>query len=220
MRLFIAVPVPEELKKKIKEVQNKLAGISGIKLVEAKNLHFTIKFLGETDKVKEIEAAMEKTLKGFPQFNVEIAGISAFPSKICARVIWLSIGSGFGESISLMKNIDAELSRIGFEQDKEYIPHITLARVRSGKNKAKFIRLLEKLERTQIETMRVKEVKLMKSVLSRYGPDYEEIYNVKLKRLFRLSFLCSRFVHLFIVTSRIIFTCTSRLYLIVSFHVK
>lgn len=181
MRLFIAVPVPEDLKKRIKEAQDKLAEISGIKLVKTENIHFTIKFLGEADKVKEIEDCMEKTLEYLRQFDVEIAGISAFPSKSCAQVIWLSAGNGFEEFKSLMRNIDAGLSKIGFEQGKEYIPHLTLARVRCGKNKEELIRLLEKLKQTQIGAMRVKEVKLMKSTLSKYGPVYEEMYNVKLE---------------------------------------
>lgn len=180
MRLFIAVPVPEELKERIKEVQDRLAEISGIKLVEAKNLHFTIKFLGETDKVKEIEKCMEKALKGLHQFDVEIAGVSAFPSKNYARVIWLSVGNGFEEFKKLMKNIDIGLSKIGFEQKKDYIPHLTLARVRSVRSNAKLIRLLERLEQTQIGTMRVKEVKLVKSMLGRNCPVYEEVYSVKL----------------------------------------
>lgn len=181
MRLFMAVPVPEELKEKIKELQGKLAWISGIKLVENENLHFTIKFVGETDKVKEIENCMEKALEGMRQFDAEIAGISAFPSKSRARVVWLSVGSGFEEFKRLMKNIDMELSKIGFEPEKDYIPHLTLARVRSGSSSTKLIKLLEKLEQTQIGTMRVKEVKLMKSTLTGTCPVYEEVYSVKLK---------------------------------------
>lgn len=181
MRLFIAVPVPEDLKEKIKEVQGRLAEISGIKLVEAENLHFTIKFLGETDKLEEIKNCMEKALKGLHQFDVEIAGISAFPSKSSVRVVWLSVGNGLEEFKSLMKNIAAGLSKIGFEQEKDYIPHLTLARVRSIRNQAELIKLLERLEQTQIGAMRVKEVKLVKSMLGRAGPVYEEAYSVKLK---------------------------------------
>lgn len=181
MRLFIAVPVPEELKERIKEVQNKLAGISDIKTVEKETLHFTLKFIGETDKVKEIEAAMEKALKGFPQFDADIAGIGAFPGRNHARVIWLCIKDGMEQMKRLMEVIDAGLSKIGFEQEKEHIPHVTLARVRSGRNKADLIKMLEKLEQTQIGRMRVKEVTLVKSELSRNGPVYEEVYSVKLK---------------------------------------
>ena len=182
MRLFIAVPVPEELKDNIVEIQKKLKEANAdIKPVEKENLHFTLKFLGETDKVKEIEAAMEKALKSFSQFDADIAGISAFPDKNHARVIWLCIKDGMEQMKSLMKDIDAELSKIGFEQEKKYIPHITLTRVRSGKNKAELIRLLERLEQTQIGRMCVKEVTLVKSVLSKAGPVYEEMYSVKLK---------------------------------------
>lgn len=182
MRLFIAVPVPEELKDNIVEIQKKFKEANGdIKAVEKENLHFTLKFIGETDRLKEIEAAMEKALKDFPQFDADIAGISAFPDRNYARVIWLCIKDVMEQMKKLMEVIDAGLSEIGFEQEKEHIPHITLARVRSGRNKAELIRLLEKLEQTQIGRMRVKEVMLVKSVLSKAGPVYENVYGVKLK---------------------------------------
>lgn len=182
MRLFIAVAVPEELKDNIVEIQKKLKEAdSGIKTVEKENLHFTIKFLGETDRLEEIEKCMEKAAEGLRQFDAEIAGVSAFPGKSRARVVWLSVRSGFEEFKSLMKIIDDKLSKIGFELEKEYAPHLTLVRVRSGGSSTKLIKLLEKLEQTRIGTMRVKEVKLMKSTLSRAGPVYEEAYSVKLK---------------------------------------
>jgi len=81
----------------------------------------------------------------------------------------------------MMKNIDTELSKIGFEREKDYTPHLTIVRVRSGSNSAELIKLLERIEQTQIGTMCVKEVKLVKSTLNRAGPVYEKAYSVKLK---------------------------------------
>ncbi|MFZ3077717.1 MAG: RNA 2',3'-cyclic phosphodiesterase [Candidatus Aenigmatarchaeota archaeon] len=182
MRLFIAVPVPKELNDNIVEIQKKLKEANGdIKTVEKENLHFTIKFLGETYALEEIEKCMKKALDGLRRFDAEIAGVSTFPSKSRARVIWLSVGSGFEEFKKLMKNIDTKLSKIGFEREKDYIPHLTIARMRSERNNAELIRLLEKFEQIPIGRMRVKEVKLMKSTLTRTGPVYEEVYGVKLK---------------------------------------
>lgn len=181
MRLFIAVPVPEELKGNIAGIQKRLAGASGIKAVGKENLHFTIKFLGEMDSVGAVEKCMEESLEGLHRFDVEIAGVGAFPSKNRARAVWLSVGNGIENFKKLMKNIDAELSKIGFEREKEYAPHLTIARVRSASGNAELIKLLEKLEQTQIGTMRVKEVKLVKSTLTGVGPVYEEVYSVKLE---------------------------------------
>lgn len=184
MRLFIAVPVPEELKGNITRIQEKLKEAdSDIKLVKPENLHFTIKFLGETpeEKTAEIKNSIEKACANFSPFDIGIAGIAAFPSRNYARVIWLYIKNGIEQMETLMKNIDGELSLLGFVKEKDYVPHLTLARVRSGRNKAELLRLLEQLEKTEIGKMKVKEVKVMKSTLSRKGPVYGEVFSLKLK---------------------------------------
>ncbi|TRZ54750.1 RNA 2',3'-cyclic phosphodiesterase [archaeon] len=183
MRLFIAVPVPEELKDNVVEIQKRLAGISGIKAVEKENLHFTIKFLGEIgeEKMPEIKNAIEKGCANSKPFEIGIVGIAAFPSKSRARVVWLSVGNGLEEFKRLMENIDEKLSQVGFAKEKEYIPHLTLARVRSGSSGTELGKMLERIGQTQTGTMRVKEVKLVKSTLSKAGPFYEEVYSVKLE---------------------------------------
>lgn len=182
MRLFIAVPVPEELKERILEVQNRIK-ITGIdaNLVEKENLHFTIKFLGETEKVKEIENAMEKALEKSPKFGINIEGLDVFPSKKYIRVIWLSVKRGSLEFKRLCQAVDEELSKIGFEKEREYVPHLTLARMHSGRIMPKLQKLIEELEKIAIGGMEVNEVKLMKSVLSRKGPVYEDMFCMKLK---------------------------------------
>lgn len=184
MRLFIAVPVPGGLKKKIAELQDEIrkAGTDA-KFVEAENLHFTIKFLGEVEegKISEIRKALERACVNFSAFDIDVAGISAFPSRNYARVIWLSVGEGFDEFESLIKAVDEELSLLGFERESNHVPHLTLARVRSGRNKAELLKLLEIMEKREIGKMKVDEIKLMKSILSRAGPVYGEVYSVKLR---------------------------------------
>lgn len=184
MRLFIAVPVPENLKKRIIAVQDGIrrAGVDA-KFVEAENLHFTIKFLGEVteEKTAEIRGAMEKACENQKVFEINVSGIGAFPGGNYARVVWLSVKEGLQEFEDLIKTVDEELSRIGFEKEKGYVPHLTLARVRSGRNRAELLRLLEQLENMEIGKMKVKELKLMKSTLSGKCPVYEEMFSLKLK---------------------------------------
>ena len=49
MRSFIALEVPDELRKKIATLQQQLAGLD-VKLVDQQNLHFTLKFLGDVQE--------------------------------------------------------------------------------------------------------------------------------------------------------------------------
>ena len=63
MRLFVSVDIDEQLKSKILDMQKKLPK-QGLKLVQAENLHFTLKFLGDQSesKVDEIISILENII--------------------------------------------------------------------------------------------------------------------------------------------------------------
>ena len=67
MRTFISVELPDEVKKNIAELVNELKDASaGVKWVEAKNLHITLKFLGwvEDRKIDELTDLTTKAVSG------------------------------------------------------------------------------------------------------------------------------------------------------------
>lgn len=184
MRLFIAVPVPEDLKERIVAAQDDIRRVGvDAKLVARENLHFTVKFLGEMpeEKIQEIKSAIEKACVNFRSFDIGVAGIGAFPSRNYARMVWISVREGLQDFENLIKAVDENVSELGFHKEAEYTPHLTIARIRSGKNKAELLKLLKRIGQTQVGKMRVNEVKLMKSTLSRKEPVYEEVYSMKLK---------------------------------------
>ncbi|MGB9607971.1 MAG: RNA 2',3'-cyclic phosphodiesterase, partial [bacterium] len=63
IRCFIALLLPEEIKKKAVEVQNRLRKANAdVKWVEKENLHITLRFLGEIEeeKVEKVKRLMEE----------------------------------------------------------------------------------------------------------------------------------------------------------------
>jgi len=58
MRAFISLELPEEIKKEIVKIQNKLPEFIG-KKTEKQNLHLTLKFLGEVGE-EELEKIKKK----------------------------------------------------------------------------------------------------------------------------------------------------------------
>ena len=81
MRCFIAVDVPEELKDKIVEIQEKIKQVgANLKLVERENLHFTVKFLGEISdsQIEEVKEFLTKLDE--KSFEILIKGLGSFPS--------------------------------------------------------------------------------------------------------------------------------------------
>ncbi len=179
-RLFIAVPISEEVKKKIKllilELQESGADL---KLVSMENLHFTLKFLGDVDESKISEIVEKLSLLKQDSFSISLRGVGAFPSLERINVIWVGIESV--ELIPLMKKINHSLNYLR-KEEHEKTPHLTIARVKSGKDKEKLQKSVEKYKKTLFGEMRVDKIVLFESELGKEGPKYTLIKEFKFSK--------------------------------------
>jgi len=181
MRCFIAVPVPEELKEKVIEVQDKIEQSGAdLKLVEKKNLHFTVKFLGEiSDKqIEEVKQFLDDL--GESSFEISIKGLGVFPSEDYIKTIWLGVEKNREKLLELVGKINQDLDEVRKEKRKPEA-HLTLARVKSAKKKEKLKRLIKELKGIEIGQMKVDSLKLMVSELTPEGPKYRVLAKFNLK---------------------------------------
>jgi 2'-5' RNA ligase len=171
MRCFVAVEVPEEIKEKIAEAQKEFASFDA-KLVEKQNLHFTLKFLGEisNEQKKKTEQILSNLADNTSSFTVLLSGMSAFPSLSYIRVVW--IGAVSDNLLNLHKTVAEALNG---KQEKEARPHLTVARIRSPRNKETIARIIKRYEKESFGTMTVDKIKLKKSTLTPRGPIYEDV---------------------------------------------
>lgn len=123
------------------EVPRRAAGLrtlvddpkQAVRWVKGTNIHLTVRFLGATPRkaVEEIAAATQKKLEGFPSLHVRIEGTGVFPKPTRPRVVWLGVTGDIARLQELEENIHQVVEPIGFPREKrEFIPHITLGRVR------------------------------------------------------------------------------------------
>jgi len=170
MRAFISIDIPDNIKKEILNIQNKLPEFNG-KKTETENLHLTLKFLEWIDgtKLEDVKERLNKIK--IKKFETEINSIGMFSD----RIIWLNM-KNCGQ---LQKQVDEKLSNL-FEKEERFMGHLTIARVKDLGNRKKFI---EKLKEIKIKPIKfeVDNFRLKKSILKRNGPVYEdlEIYNLK-----------------------------------------
>ena len=167
MRLFLAINLPEELKKKLFELGRPLASMGDVKPVEEENIHLTLKFLGEAEP-GDVMPLLEKIK--FVAFEVSLKGLGAFPNPNRARVVWVGCEKGAQEIAALHKVIEAALSR--FEKDRDFHPHATLARVRFLGDKGVMADFLNKNKILEFGSFKAASFDLMKSELERSGPKY------------------------------------------------
>ena len=181
MRCFIAVDAPDELKERIFKIQTKLKATGAdLKLVEKENLHFTVKFLGEiTEKEAEVVKEFLNSLEE-KSFEISIKGLGVFPTEDYIRVIWLGVEENKDVFLDLIKKINENLNQ-SRKDKKETTAHLTIARVKTARNKEKLKALIPNLKDTEIGKMKINSLKLMASELTSEGPKYKILAEFKLK---------------------------------------
>jgi len=172
MRAFIAIEIPEEVKKVLIEAQAQLDKDKA-KLNLTKDFHLTLKFLGEIDenKVEEIKKRLSEIKFGC--FETSLTDIGVFPSEDYIRVAWVGLEDSKGKIKKLQQEVDSKLETLGFKKDERFHPHVTLARVKFTKDKEGLLKNLKKIEFKK-ESFKVNEFKLKKSTLTPKGSVYED----------------------------------------------
>ncbi|RLG17533.1 RNA 2',3'-cyclic phosphodiesterase [Nanoarchaeota archaeon] len=175
VRCFLAVDLVENLRKDILRIQEALKGTADIKFVEEENLHLTLWFFGEISKeqVKLITTKVKEGVRNFKPFELELKRLGVFPNPSYVRVIW--IGAENESLRKLYQRIKERLKEIGFREEREFHPHLTIGRVRRVLNREKLLSKLKELEEVEIGKMEVREIKLKKSTLTNRGPIYEDL---------------------------------------------
>jgi len=181
IRAFIAFDIDSDLVfKLLSEVQKTLINTGAdLKLVEPQNIHVTMRFLGDIPptSVDAIYEEMRKVV--FKPFDIELKGLGVFPNLRHARVVWVGIQKGASELKSVFDQLEPCLQRLGFRPDpKGFSPHLTIARVKSGQNKAELARQLEDMANYECGIIKAECLRLKKSVLTPKGPIYSTLKEV------------------------------------------
>jgi 2'-5' RNA ligase len=183
VRTFICIEMPEEIRRRIEELQRSLRSIDAqASWVRGKNIHLTLKFLGDVERgriERVIEGVAGAALEIDP-FEIEVGGAGCFPSPRRPRVLWVGLVRIADELRELHRRVENSLARSGFARDeKKFSPHLTIARLRSERNAAQ---LAEKLIETGFPSasFTAREVIVMRSELSSGGSIYTPLDIIKL----------------------------------------
>ncbi len=173
MRAFIACDIAHPgIKDVIGEVKKSGAAV---KFVEPKNTHITLKFFPDIDEasVEKVGAALKEVCLQQEAMEARLEGAGVFPSQNYVRVLWIGLVCPGLED--LQRRLDDALFKIGFKREKNFKPHLTIGRVKTGKNKEALLQCVEALKDREIGNIRIEEVKFKESVLTPTGPIYTDI---------------------------------------------
>jgi RNA 2',3'-cyclic 3'-phosphodiesterase len=173
MRSFLAIELPEETKDRVLELSKKF-DFTGVTLVKRNALHITLLFFEDANdnEIGEIKAAMDSIRSD--AFAILLRGVSSF-DKERPKVVFIEVAEGADK----LKLIHEELSKHLPSEEREFTPHLTIARVRDQRSKDRIIAAINELNGAEMGRFTVSGIKLIKSTLTSEGPVYETLYEVK-----------------------------------------
>lgn len=177
VRAFLALELSPEIRDNLSLAQETIRGCKAhCTFVDPKNIHITIKFLGEVDQEKlqnVMEAVRSVTFSPFPIK----AGTVTVNNPKRPHTVWCAIDDG-GHGERLFHRLENALVPLGFEREtRRFTPHATVARVKTPD--PSLFSALKSLKDTTYGSCLIGGIKLKKSTLLPQGPVYDDLLEVK-----------------------------------------
>jgi len=184
MRAFVAVELSETIRARLGELIASLRTTGApVKWVEPKNLHLTLKFLGNLadDNVETAIEIMKQSAEGIGPFELAVSGAGAFPNLRRPRVIFVEAHDAPRAAAELARRLNRKMTRAGVrKEDRAFRCHVTLGRIRKPGPVHALAEKLEAVSGESFGTMTVDRVVLMRSELTPAGPVYSPVASADL----------------------------------------
>jgi 2'-5' RNA ligase len=183
MRLFVALDIDQTIQQRLDDyIRTLQPRAPGVRFVRSNNYHVTLKFLGELPTAE----AVRERLRGIRAQGLEInvGGVGFFPNARAPRVFWAGINAP--ALPALARGVDKALEALGFPPEREFHPHLTLARNGSGRPRplrgerpveafAQLSAIVASAAAPEFGTMTARQFFLYESKLSPSGPSYSKL---------------------------------------------
>jgi 2'-5' RNA ligase len=189
LRSFIAIELPSGIQAAI---ASSTAGLQKtlpkplVRWVASKNLHLTLKFLGDVSpaNLEQLAEALKVELVRHEKFTLSVGGLGAFPTSRRPRVIWIGLEAP-ALLTTIQRAVEAVSSRMGYPtEERPFSPHLTIGRVGQDASPTDLKRISSAIEETKVGplgTVHVDAIHIFKSDLQPGGSVYTHLYAMPLK---------------------------------------
>src|SRR5689334_4831235 len=147
MRTFIAIELPEQIKTELAKLQNELRRAQAdVSWTKPENIHLTLRFLGEIQErqLEALKRVCAESAAEFAPFRLALKEAGVFPNFRQPRVLWAGLAGELEAAARLQRHLEEGVVSLGFAPgDKPFKPHLTVGRVKSGKNARQVAALAE-----------------------------------------------------------------------------
>jgi 2'-5' RNA ligase len=172
----VAMDVPEAVREALAELTRRFALLCpSARWVRLAGAHITLKFIGHVpDEQAELISAALAEVRMAP-LELRFAGLGFFPNARRPRVLWA--GAEAGQALAtLSADIEMALARLGIpRENREFKPHLTLARFDSRDALNDLRPAVEDQQRTEFGRTTIEHFHLYRSVLKQTGAEYTRL---------------------------------------------
>ena len=188
IRLFIAAELPSEALSALSNLIHSLraSALGGMRLVATKNIHLTLKFLGDTDidRLPALMAALDGLGGRASAFSMALGDVGGFPNLNRTRVLWVGLAGDMQPLEGLASLVEEACVALDFKANAQpFSPHLTVARMRdsaSPEERRKAGEALTSLPWEKGVPIPIDSFQLIKSTVTPQGPIYETLHTVSL----------------------------------------
>ncbi|MFH1561470.1 MAG: RNA 2',3'-cyclic phosphodiesterase [Patescibacteria group bacterium] len=187
-RLFIAVSLPNSIKKLLSEIQTSCQEGTDpkmVKWVDKKDFHQTMVFLGNvtSEKTSEVKQIL-KSFTGRKAVDLRLGKMGFFPDRFRPRVVLINLAGDIEELTSYYHQLRMGLQRAGLVFDTRFSPHIAIGRIRLNRkilsfSKKKIVEIQSVLGEREA-SFKADNFTLFESKLTPKGPIHTPLLKIKL----------------------------------------
>jgi 2'-5' RNA ligase len=183
MRIFAGIQLAEAVRERIAAELTPFKAIANsIRWTESRNIHLTLKFIGEVAPAKTelIKEALRSAKAHTSPFPLQIRGFGKFPAGDDLHIFWAGIDDS-PQLQELFSVIEAALAPLGVAREtRPFSPHITLGRNKARYNFKTLFELLAARQDVSLAEFTVSSYQLFSSQLTPRGPLYSVLMEIPL----------------------------------------
>ena len=176
MRLFAAIELSEQEREPLLAVQHRLAGNTGVRFTRPENLHLTLRFFGKwpEERLPDLVDALEAIDLPTSPLAAPLQGLRFLPGPHYPQV-FIALAEAPPPLLALQSEIEACARKLGMRpENKPYLPHVTLGRLRDPKRGQALVEQVEKMK-AELGTIEFRGFALISSDLRPEGPRYTAV---------------------------------------------
>jgi len=180
VRLFVALDLPEAVRQEVWELIARIRKeCPAARWLRPEGIHITLKFIGGTDDKHFGAVCMALAPVQSARVEMNFRGLGFFPNERRPRLLFCGVEAS-ANLAALAGDVAGALEPLGIPREsREFVPHLTLARLDPGKLSAgevqKLVRAAQEFEGRSFGSAIETEFYLFESILKQNGAEYKKL---------------------------------------------